>query len=196
MSAWTDYAATLLPAVQAVRAAGGPPAWLSLAMAAHESGVPPQPGCTLLVEGNPWGVTCHTSRYPCHATASGYSFQVYPTLLDAASDLIVALGPQRLQYASDPVAFMDNLQATGWDYPPGGYADSVLYTWGPPATAALKAIGVDVNTGQPPAPSGGPQGGGSTPGQIIARRPSLLFVVLGLLGAAGIAAIGEGELHR
>ncbi len=45
----------------------------------------------------------------------------------------------------------------------------------------------------PPPP---PTGGGSTPGQIIARRPSLLFVVLGLLGAAGIVVIGEGEVRR
>lgn len=43
---------------------------------------------------------------------------------------------------------------------------------------------------------GGTTGGGSTPGHIIGKRPSLLFVLLGLLGVVGLGAVGEGELHR
>jgi hypothetical protein len=178
VSAWTDYASEFLPALRYLHAAGGLPAWLMLAMAAHESGVPPQAGSTLLVETNPWGVVCHTSEYPCHDAGNGYSFQVYPSIRAAAQDLIVALGPQRLQYAGDPVRFMDNLQATGWDYPPDGYADSVLYTWGPPAQAALQALGVDPVTA-----------GGGGIGSVIQDLgfPSIAPAVVGT--AAGALAL-------
>ena len=36
----------------------------------------------------------------------------------------------------------------------------------------------------------------STMGTVLARRPSLLFVALGLLGLVGLGAVGDGEIHR
>jgi len=154
VSAWTDYALRLLPACRWLYAHAGLPCWLALAMAAHESGVPPQPDSTLVTSSNPWGVRCFEQTYPCSAD----DFQIYPSLLAAAEDLPAALGPQRLALVGNPLAFLQDLEYTGWDGPPpNGYAQSVYVDWAPPARAALRALGVDPVTGQPesaPLPSG------------------------------------------
>lgn len=183
MSAWTDYANEFLPAVRYLYTSAGLPAWLPLAMAAHESGVPPLAGSTLRVETNPWGVRpwSGSAQYGQYCGSNG-CFVTYPSLLAAAGNLLLALGPQRLQYASNPVAFMHNLGATGWDAGEPGYRDAVLYTWGPPAQAALQAIGADPTT----ANVGG--GGG---GAMQSPSPTPIApVVVGTVAGAAVLATG------
>lgn len=161
-TAWRIYATQLQPALATVWALGGPPAWLSLAMAAHESGVPPFSNSTYVLAQNPWGVACWSgsAEYQC----GDGGFVIYPSLQDAATNFVQALGPNRLVYRNDPVAFMDELQESGWDATnTPTYADSVLYTWGPYATAALAAIGADDTTGViPPSYQGSSVAGSST----------------------------------
>jgi len=190
---WTAYAQEMLPAIQFLYQQTGLPAWLTLAMAAHEeltlSGHVASDS-TFVSDNNPWGVRCHTSSYPC----SPDDFQVYPSLMAAAQDLINALGPQRLQYAADPAAFMNNLQATGWDGPPpesDGYADSVLYTYGPMAKQALRAIGVDPTTGATVTQTGTGQGNEAT-SESIASSAIAISGAAALLFGAAVAAIALG----
>lgn len=175
---WAEFADAMLPGVQWLYQNTTLPAWLTLAMAAHESGVPVQAGSTYAVETNPWGVRCFQPQYAC----SSEDFQVYPSLLAAAQSLPAALGPSRLAFASDPAAFMSNLQATGWDVPATGYAASVLYTYGPAAQEALESIGADITTGA--------TGGGTTPPPTTTQETETTGTVM-LLGlvAAGIAAL-------
>jgi hypothetical protein len=152
VSGWTDFAATMLPALRYLYRSAGLPAWLTLAMAAHESlylDGTLVPDSTYLDETNPWGVRpwSGSAQYGQFCGENG-CFVVYPDIMAAAQNLVAALGAQRLQYASDPVAFMRDLDATGWDNGAPGYSNSVLYTYGPPAKAALLAIGVDTVTAQ------------------------------------------------
>jgi hypothetical protein len=181
VSAAGGLAAELLPGLQLIYARTGLPAWTALAMALHESGAPPAADSTLVVERNPWGVRPHAGEsYPAEN-----DFIVYPSLLDAAQDLIPALGPQRLALASDPAAFLQNLQATGWDGPPpgsDGYASSVLDTWGPVATAALQEIGADPTSGATP-------GGAAATG-----APSRTFWLLAAASALVVAGAVEGGI--
>ena len=152
VSAWTDYATQLLPAVVPAAAGSGAPAWVLLAMAAHESGVPPVPGSSLVYGGehNPWGVGCNGTAGSC---------AVYPTLAAAGQALPGLLPANALAVAGNPQAFMAALQADDWSGDPyGDYASSVVGYWGPLAQSALQAIGVDPVTGQ--------GGGGVTSGQV------------------------------
>jgi hypothetical protein len=201
VSAWTDYAELLLDPIRYLYRQAGLPCWLTLAMAAHESGVPPDPQSTLVLERNPWGVVCFEAQYPC-----SHGFQVYPDLMAAARSLLLALGPDRLRYASDPVAFVQYLQATDWDVPPDDYANSILYTWGPPAQRALVALGLDITTGQPPAaPAQGgtsvsiPPGPNPLPSGVNWWDVSLAVLLLGGPVAAYVAVstpAGHAWVHR
>lgn len=157
MSAWTDYVESMLPASTYLYQATGLPAWLTTAMAAHESGVPPASDSTHVIDNNPWGVRCWNTRYPC----SQFDFLIYPNVLSAAADLVGALGPSRLQYASNPRQFLQDLATTGWEGPPAeetGYPASVLNEWAPPAKVAFSALGLNPTTGlalstPPPTPT-------------------------------------------
>lgn len=186
-SAQGAFAQQMLGALQLLWQQARLPAWLGLAMALHESGAPPAADSTFAIQGNPWGVRCFQAQYQCVN-----DFQVYPSLTAAAQSLIVALGSQRLQYVSDPAAFMQNLQATGWDGPApasNGYADSVLYTFGPIARSALAEIGADQTTG---AVAGGGGGTGSGRGYIYQTSPAaglwtFIGVVAAFVGASSLA---------
>lgn len=203
---WQAFAASLLPGLQAIYAGGGPPAWVALAMAGHESitldGIVPADS-TYAVENNPWGVRPYSGEpYPIYNGTNG-AFIDYPSLLDASTDLLVALGPTRLALADDPTAFMDELQSSGWDGAPpasDGYAASVLGTYGPRAQASLAALGVDLVTAQPPTSAGaGGEGGaagppaGSSGSATLPRAAVPLGVVL--LGAAIVVAVEVGAFE-
>lgn len=166
MSAWTDYATLLLPAIVPAAAGSGAPAWLLLAMAAHESGVPPVPNSSLVYggENNPWGIGCPNCAVYGSLAAAG---QALPRLLPANA----------LAVSGDPQAFMDTLQADDWSGNPyGSYAADVLQI-GVAAAAALQALGVDPVSGQ---------GGGVTSGQV--RPAPVPWLAIG----GGVALLAGG----
>lgn len=173
MSAWTDYATLLLPAIQPAAAGSGAPEWVLLAMAAHESGVPPVANSSLVLQQNPWGIGCDGSAGSC---------AVYPSLGAAGQALPGLLPANALSVAGDPAAFVATLQADDWSGNPyGSYATSVLDYWGPPAQAALAAIGTGA-------------GGG---GGIVAQdaRPGGVPWV-GILGGLALLAGGVVVAHH
>ncbi len=184
---WADLASALLPGLQVIYAGGGVPAWLALAMAGNECGIPVVADSTFAIENNPWSVRPHAGEnWPSYDGGNGL-FILYPDLTTACRDLLAALGPQRLQYAGDPAAFMSNLQATGWDgNPPAsdGYAAAVL-ALGPQAQAALAALGVDATTGL-------------APGQPPPRVPVAAAAVPrgALVGIAAVVAAIEFGLYE
>lgn len=181
MSAWAAYTEELLPAVQAAVASTGAAAWVLLAMAAHESGVPPVAGCSLLTSQNPWGLGC-----PNNCTN-------YASLAAAGEDLgneIPESPVNARAVAADPVAFMEALQADDWSGSLTGYADSVLYYWGPQAQDALTALGYNTVTGQPTYPSESSSGGHAAP-PVAAE-----LVTAGLILAIGAMAIVVVERDR
>lgn len=150
MSAWTDYATLLLPALQPAAAGSGAPEWVLLAMAAHESSVPPVSDSSLVEQLNPWGIGCDGSPGSC---------AVYASLAAAGQALPGLLPANALAVAGDPSAFMAQLEADDWSgNPTGNYASSVLDYWGPLAQAALAAIGA------------GGGGGGGEGGGVVAQE--------------------------
>lgn len=186
---WAEFATALLPGLRDIYSATGVPAWLALAMAAHESGVPVSADSAYAVERNPWGVRCFQSQFEC----SGTGFQMYPDVTTAATSFAEALPASALVQASDPAAFMGALQAEGWDGPApasDGYAASVLGTWGPPAQAALSGLGVDLITGQPASSGTTPSAPASSGGGAVARVAAPAAVVL--LGVLAVAAAEWG----
>lgn len=185
---WSGFAQSLLPGLRYIHQHGGLAAWVPLAMAARESGVPTAADSTYVNANNPWGIRCFQSQYPCSAD----DFQVYPTLYDSSVSFVAAVGPVRMAYAGQPLAFLQQLQASGWSGPgaqSAGYADLIFYTWGPPAQNALAALGVDIVTGLPLESAPPP---GSPPGFIPPIVPAPAYGMAALL--AGMAAGIGGAL--
>jgi hypothetical protein len=188
-AAWRSYAESLLPGLQVIHARTGLAAWVALAMAAHESGVPPAADSSYVLQRNPWGIGCSGQPGSC---------AVYPSLLAAADALPALLPANALAGATNPERFMTALQADDWSGTTGGldsgdpcapassYAYSVLGCWGPQAEAALAAVGADVVTGQVAAAGGGGSGiAGPPPGP---GAVSAAGIVAGV--AAGVAGAG------
>lgn len=194
VSAWTDYALALQPGLAYIyQRANGLPAWVPLAMAAHESGVPPISYSTYVTAHNPWGIVDD----PLYPTVNG--FTMYPSLQAAWTAFPGRIPASALAVAQSPAAFMQALQADGWDGPPpasNGYASSVLYTWGPNARAALTAIGADPVTGMLSAPVTTP-----TPPQpdvYSAQAPQVPWTAIGIgaLIVGGGLAVASGGRRR
>lgn len=173
----SQFLESLLPGLQSLGSLGYL-ADVLLAMAAHESGWNPVAQSTYVNNANPWGVEC-VSAFPC-----SQGFALYPSLTAAAQDLPAVLPPAAIAARGSAVAFMDALQAAGWDASaPTTYAQDVLTDYLPAARTLMEQSGLDPATAQPTlAPPTGP-------------TPVLHLPGLGapeLLPAAGLALLLAG----
>lgn len=121
-----------------------------LAMAARESGWDPVPDSTYVNNATPWGVEC-VPAYHCYL-----GFADYPSLTAAPQDLPAVLPAAAVAARGSATAFMDALQAAGWDASaPTTYAQDVLQGFLPAARSLMAQQGLDPATAQP-AGGGGP----------------------------------------